>query len=131
MLKRIGLTFSGGVLGGLANSVFLWFLGSSHLTWYLRINISPDLTPEWIYTRIVWGGLWGFLFLLPVTKTSLFKQGLLFSLGPTLVQLFVVFPFKDHVGMWGFQLGLLTPVLVVVVNAVWGLTTALYLKLTK
>jgi hypothetical protein len=39
-------------------------------------------------------------------------------LGPTIVQLFVVFPPKAGKGIMGFELGLLTPLLVVVFNAI-------------
>jgi hypothetical protein len=50
------------------------------------------------------------------------------SLGPTLVQLFWVFPFKAHVGYLGFELGFLTPLLVFVFNAIWGITAALWIR---
>ena len=48
----------------------------------------------------------------------------MFSLGPSLVQLFVVFPVKTEQGVLGLGLGALTPVFVLLFNAVWGLTAA-------
>ena len=63
-------------------------------------------------------------------KTSIFARGLVYSIGPTLVQLFVVFPMKANKGMLGLDLGMLTPVLVVIFNAIWGWSAAIWLKST-
>jgi len=52
------------------------------------------------------------------------------SLLLTLVQLFYVFPYRLHKGLLGWDLGLLTPALVVFFNAVWGLAAAGWLALT-
>ena len=59
------LAFSAGALGGLANSLAVWLFGALGITLALGVGIAPGLTPAWLYPRIVWGGLWGFLFLLP------------------------------------------------------------------
>jgi hypothetical protein len=59
---------------------------------------------------------------------QLVLKGLIYSLGPTLVQLFIVFPFKANQGMMGFGKGALTPVFVIIFNAVWGITAALWMK---
>ena len=82
------------------------------------------------YPRMVWGGIWGLVFLLPFLKNSLYLKGLILSLGPTLVQLFVVFPFKAQKGAMGLDLGALTPMFVIFFNAVWGVAAAYWLKLT-
>lgn len=124
VLRRAAHAFSAGALGGLANSVFLWLLGSLGITALLGLAVAPALTPAWLYPRIVWGGIWGFLFLLPRWTRSWPIMGLAYSLGPSLVQLFVVFPVKTGHGVLGLGLGALTPVLVLVVNAVWGLAAA-------
>jgi hypothetical protein len=55
-------------------------------------------------------------------------RGVLFSLAPTLVQLFLVFPLMAHKGVLGLQLGYLTPLLVIFYNAIWGLAAGLWLK---
>jgi hypothetical protein len=57
-----------------------------------------------------------------------FTRGVLLSLGPTLVQLFWIFPFKAHAGYLGFELGYLTPLLVFLFNAIWGITAALWVR---
>jgi len=128
---KLTILFSSGCVGGIINSLVVWFLGARGVTAALGVKIAPDLTPAWLYPRIVWGGIWGFLFLLPFLKKSLFWRGVLFSLGPTIAQLFVVFPAKASSGMMGLGLGNLTPLFVLFFNAVWGVSAAIWLRLAK
>jgi len=51
-------------------------------------------------------------------------RGLLLSLAPSLFQLFVVFPAWSGRGLGGLELGALTPVFVVLYNAVWGVAAS-------
>ena len=128
LAKRLTVIFSAGCLGGLANSLAVWLFGAYGVTKSLGVRIAPDLSPVWLYPRLVWGGIWGLLFVLPVFRNSVLKRGLLLSLGPTIIQLFVVFPYKADQGMMGMGLGALTPLLVFVFNAIWGLTVAMWLR---
>ena len=130
-LQKISLSFVAGSLGGLTNTIAVWFFGAIGLSAALGVHIAPPLTSPWLYQRLVWGGLWGWLFLLPLTGLSYPVRGLLYSLGPSLVQLFVVFPFQAHKGVLGWQLGYLTPVFVLFYNAIWGLTAGWWLQLTE
>ena len=91
-------------------------------------QIAPALTPGWLYPRVVWGGLLGLLFLLPLWKNKPILQGLIYSLGPTLVQLLIVFPIKAGKGFLGLELGALTPAFVILYNAVWGVVAALWIS---
>lgn len=59
---------------------------------------------------------------------SPYLRGVLWSLGPSIIQLFVVFPFAVKKGVLGLQLGSLTPLFVLLFNAVWGLKAAAILK---
>ena len=128
LAKRLTVIFAAGCLGGLANSLVVWQFGAYGVTKSLGVRIAPDLSPVWLYPRLVWGGIWGLLFLLPVFRNSVLKRGLLLSLGPTIIQLFVVFPYKADQGMMGMGLGALTPLLVFVFNAIWGITVAIWLR---
>jgi hypothetical protein len=128
LARRLTVVFSAGCFGGLVNSLILCFLGAYGVTADLGIKLAPDLTAQWLYGRIVWGGLWGFLFALPFPRGSDLLRGLLFSLGPSVIQLLVVFPHISHKGLLGLRLGLLTPVLVLFLNALWGICTMLWLK---
>ena len=62
---------------------------------------------------------------MPIFRSYLLR-GLVFSLAPTAVQLFVVFP-KVGKGVMGLDLGNLTPLFVLVFNAVWGIVAGLWL----
>ena len=128
---NVSLSFAAGSLGALANSVVLWIFGVVGINTALGVSIAPTLTTGFLYPRIVWGGLWGFLFLLPILPNSISLRGLLFSLGPTLVQLLVVFPFKAGKGFFGLGLGLLTPLFVVFFNAVWGVVASYWYEYSK
>jgi hypothetical protein len=130
LAKNMSLVFAAGCLGGLVNSITLWIFVEFGILSAFNVKVGAPMTPPWLYPRLVWGGIWGFLFLMPLTKQNLFMRGLLFSLGPTLFQLFVVFPYWLNKGMMGTDLGKWTPLFVVFFNAVWGWTTALWLKWT-
>lgn len=131
ILRNASLGYAAGSFGGLANSLEVWVVGFLGITAAAGVKLAPELTFPWIYPRIVWGGLWGFLFLLPFFKESLIVRGIVYSLGLTLVQLFVVFPFKAEQGMMGLKLGTLTPVFVFVSNAIWGVVGSLWLNLIE
>jgi len=125
--QRITVSFGAGCLGGLINSLALWIFGQAGITAHFGVKLTPSLSPQWLYPRLVWGGVWGFLFLLPLLRNDTLLQGLLLSLVPTIVQLFFIFP-EAGKGMLGLQLGQLTPVFVLFFNAVWGVTTAIWLR---
>lgn len=125
------LVFAAGALGGLANSVAVWLFGVLHVTTALGVAVAPAASPEWLYPRLVWGGLWGFLFLSPTPAGPWWLRGLVFSLGPSLVQLLIVFPIKTDAGLLGLGLGALTPVFVLIFNAVWGLVAAWAIKAAR
>jgi hypothetical protein len=128
LAKKLSLVFAAGCLGGLLNSLAVWIFGVIGITSALGVKIAPPLSAPWLYPRIVWGGIWGLLFLLPLMRKRFLYRGLIFSLGPTIVQLFIVFPVKANNGIMGFDLGLLTPLFVFVFNAIWGLTAAIWLR---
>ena len=130
-VKEWSLTFAAGVLGGLANSLVLWFCGAFGINQLLGVALAPKLTAAFLYPRLVWGGLWGFLFLLSFPRLAYPSRGLIYSLGPSLVQIFIVFPSVAHKGVGGIELGYLTPLLVLFFNAVWGLVAAIWLKWTR
>ena len=129
-LRQWTIVFSSGCFGGLVNSLVVWVFGAIGITAALGVKIAPTLTVTYLYPRIVWGGLWGILFLLPYFSQFMILRGLLYSLGPTLAQLFIVFPLKTPQGVMGLQLGVWTPLFVLFFNAVWGISTALWLRLS-
>jgi hypothetical protein len=130
-LRKILIYFSAGCLGALANSLAVWIFGELSITKSLGVSIAPSLSPAWLYPRIVWGGIWGLLFIIPLLNSKLIKKGSVLSLGPTIVQLFIVFPYKSNKGMAGMELGTLTPLFVIFFNWIWGLVTAITIKFSR
>jgi len=130
-MKKLLIFFAAGCVGALANSLTVWAFGHYSITSSLGVSIAPHLSPDWLYPRIVWGGLWGLLFILPILQSKLLLKGALLSLFPTAVQLFVVFPMMAHKSMAGLDLGLLTPLFVIFFNWVWGIIAALSIKHAK
>jgi hypothetical protein len=128
--RSLSLFFAAGVVGALANSLLLSLLGELGVPRALGVALAPDWSAGWLYPRLVWGGLWGLLFVLPLTA-AVVPRGLLVSLAPTLFQLFVVFPAWAGKGIAGLELGLLTPLFVALYNAVWGVTASWWVKGTQ
>lgn len=127
--RNLSVIFAAGALGGLVKAVVAWSFGAAGLNAALGFKMAPALTPLWIYQHIVWGGLWGLLFLLPL-KGSYFLRGVLYSLGQTLVQLVIIFPNMGK-GMLGLELGYMAPVLVACFGVIWGLAAAFWLKFAR
>jgi|TARA_R110002096_G_scaffold183080_8_gene360938 hypothetical protein len=130
-MNKAFIFFTAGCIGGLANSLVVWQFGQLGINASFGVAIAPNLSPAWLYPRIVWGGLWGLLFLLPLWSSRLFLKASLLSLLPSLVQLFIVFPLKANKGVAGLELGLYTPVLVLFFNWVWGIASAISIKISR
>ena len=130
-MRKLLVFFAAGCLGALANSLVVWFFGDTGITRSAGVAIAPSLSLHWLYPRLVWGGIWGLLFILPIHQSSALLKGSFLSLFPTAVQLFVIFPYKAHKGIAGLELGLLTPLFVLFFNWVWGVTTALTIKYAR
>jgi hypothetical protein len=130
LVRNISLTYAAGSLGALVNSFAVWLFGLYGITAALGVKIAPALTPAFLYPRLVWGGMWGFLFLLPFLRDRTFWRGIVFSIPPTLMQLLYVFPTSLGKGMLGWDLGTMTPLVVFVLNAIWGLAASYWLRAT-
>ena len=130
-MKKLLILFAAGSLGALVNSLVIWQFGEHGITHSFGVSIAPALTANWLYPRIVWGGLWGLLFVLPILNATPLLKGSVLSLFPTAIQLFVVFPMMAHQGVAGLALGLYTPLFVIFFNWVWGIVTALSIKYAK
>lgn len=130
-VKTIMICFSAGCLGALANSLAVWQFGELGIARFFGVSIAPSLTPGWLYPRIVWGGIWGLLFVLPFLKSRFLLKGALLSLLPTAVQLFYIFPYQANKGMAGLSLGMWTPAFVLGVNWVWGVVASASIRFAK
>ncbi len=130
-MKKLLVCFAAGCLGALVNSLVVWQFGELGIARWSGVAIAPSLSAGWLYPRIVWGGIWGLLFMLPFFKTRFLLKGFLLSLLPTAVQLFFIFPYQASKGLAGLSLGMWTPLAVLVFNWVWGLVTAVTIRYSK
>ncbi len=130
-LKNMSIAFAAGAVGALANSIVVWLVGLAGVTAAVGVAIAPHLSAAWLYPRIVWGGMWGLLFLLRYPRGGPVIRGLVISLAPSLFLLLYVFPEMAGKGWLGISLGALTPVFVLFYNAVWGVTAALWLRAVR
>ena len=126
--QKVSIAFSAGCFGGLVNSLAAWSLGAIGITAAIGVQIAPALTPPYLYQRLVWGGIWGFILLPPILPASIWLRGILLSLGPTIVQLFIVFPIRLNKGLMGLEFGQLTPLFVFIYNAIWGVCAVSWVR---
>ncbi|MEC9358044.1 MAG: hypothetical protein VX836_09260 [Pseudomonadota bacterium] len=129
-MRAASLAFAAGAVGALLNSLAVWAAGHYGLTARVGVAIHPSFSAAWLYPRIVWGGLWGLLLLLPLAPGRTLIRGLVVSLGPSLAQLLFFFPQQTSHGLGGLGLGLLTPVAVLIFNAIWGISAAYWIRST-
>jgi hypothetical protein len=131
-LRELALCFGAGAAGGAAKGllvlVCVYFPVSAVLGRHLANALHPQNLPHdnGLYARIVWGGLYGFLFLLPVASGSVLLSGLLWGAVITLVQ-WVVLPLLHG----GLQFSLMPVMATLILNSAWGLVTALLLRWIK
>jgi hypothetical protein len=128
IFEKLSVAFAAGTFGGIANGLIVWGFGVLGIAQALGVAIAPPLAKPFIYNKLVWGGIWGFAFLIPMMHGKPWLRGLVISLGPSIVMLLVVFPMVLGKGVLGLTLGALTPVLVLIYNAVWGLAAVWWLK---
>jgi len=129
----MAVCYCAGMIGALANSLALWLSGQLGITAFAGVALAPEWTLSWLYPRLVWGGLWGLLYFLAVggrnARRHWVRKGLWISLLPTLAQLLLVFPRQTPHGLFGLGLGTLTPLFVLLFNAVWGFFTGTFARL--
>lgn len=128
MVRKLSSAYAGGAIGALVDSFNIWILGKAGITSLLGVGLQPEFTAPWLYPRLVWGGIWGLLFLLPVLRGRLYLRGMVFSLAPSAMVLFIMFPSMGK-GILGLGFGTLTPVLVVLLNFVWGIVASFWYQL--
>ena len=130
-MKRLLFYFGAGCLGALVSCVAAWLAGHFGITRSFGVSIPTAFYAGRLYPLIVWGGIWGWLFLFPVFNSRPFTKGTLLSLVPTAVQLFIIYPYHTHKGMAGIHLGALTPIFVFALNWVWGAAASLAIRYSR
>jgi hypothetical protein len=131
IFQNLSCLFSAGAVGGLCNGLIVWLFGYLGITAMMNVQIAPPLTSPFIYSKIVWGGIWGFIVILPIFNKHLVAKGFILSLFPSLVQLLVVFPMRDNKEFFGLALGSWVPLLVLFYNFIWGLVAVYWYRFCK
>jgi hypothetical protein len=125
-LKKLSLVFTAGAVGGFAKTLLQWFLGyNGFLSLFDAKGLGLEFSREIFYNGMVWGGIWGILFILPFLEDSTVIRGIVYSLAPAAVELFIIFPFIDKVGFMGVEgIGRQVPFFVVFFYIVWGIVAS-------
>jgi len=133
LIKTATMAYASGSLGALLNSVALFLAAAVGLSTFFGVSIMTDWSLEWLYPRLVWGGVLAFLFVLPLYQTKWVVRGLVWSIVPTIPHLFIVFPGQADTlgGVENIEVGVITLACVYVFNIIWGLTTSYMLWIFK
>src|SRR6266567_617988 len=123
MIGKVSGSFTGGAIGGLVDSVNIVVLSILGITGLLGVTMAPEFSAPWLYQRMIWGGIWMLLLVLPLWEKRIMLRGCLFSLLPSAMMLFVVLPGMEK-GVLGLGFGTLTPVVVVGLNFIYGMVAA-------
>jgi len=129
MIRKISGAFTGGAIGGLVDSINITMLGKTGISDLLGVSMKPEFTPPWLYQRMVWGGIWMLLLMLPLWKKQTILRGCLLSLLPSAMMLFMVLPNMGK-GLLGLGFGTLTPIVVIGLNFIYGIVAAFWYKAT-
>jgi hypothetical protein len=127
MIRKISAAFAGGALGGLVDSFNIWFMGKVGISDLIGLTMKPEFTAPWLYQRMVWGGLWMLLLLLPLLRGKVLLRGCLFSLLPSAMMLFLVLPGMGK-GILGLGFGAVTPIVVIGLNCIYGMVASLWYR---
>jgi len=127
MIRKISGAFTGGALGAFVDSFNIWFMGKAGISDLIGLSMKPEFTAPWLYQRMVWGGIWMLLLLLPLLKKKVVLRGCLFSLLPSAMMLFMVLPEMGK-GVLGLGFGTVTPLVVIGLNCIYGIVAALWYR---
>jgi hypothetical protein len=129
IIRRISGAFTGGAIGGLLDSINIWVLSNIGITSLMGVSMKPEFTTPWLYQRMVWGGIWMLLLLVPFLQNRTALRGCIFSLLPSAMMLFIILPGMGK-GILGLGFGTMTPVVVVGLNFIYGIVASFWYKYT-
>lgn len=123
LFRRAALYYAAASLGGLAVVLTACSLSQLGVPRAVGVAVNPPLELGWIYRAMVWGGIWGFIFLLPIAIRPLWLKGLVLTLAPVLAALIYFGPARGGV-IFALDKGELAPFYIYLINIPWGLVTA-------
>lgn len=129
IITKVSGAFTGGALGAFVDSFNIWAMGKVGLSDIIGIGMKPDFTAPWIYKRMIWGGIWMLLLLLPIWPKRTIFRGAIFSLLPSAMMLFIVLPSMGK-GILGLGFGAFMPALVIILNFIYGIIASYWYSKT-
>jgi len=129
-IQRAAIYFAAAALGGLCVVLTAWAFGRYGIADIFGVKIKPQLAKGLIYKQVVWGGLWGFIFLLPFRFRFWWIKGLVLTLAPVIAALVYFIPARGG-AMFALHAGALAPVYIYLINIPWGLVTAFLGRMLK
>jgi len=130
MLRKFSCGYAAGTVGALLASTVIWLLAREGIISWMGVSWHPSLTTPWLISHLFWGGIFGLPLTLPILENRVAFRGLLFALLPAAYTLMMLFP-RIGKGILGLNHGPLTPVLLLTVFALWGLTAAGWYRQTR
>lgn len=122
--RAVALCFAAGAAAGFLKCVAAWLTLRYGVAAQLGAHVVGSLSPVVIYPRVVIGGLWGLLFLLPMARNSILVSGLLWGVVVAAAEL-VLFPL---IGGRTPALLNMSVLLALLLWLVWGLAAAFLLR---
>lgn len=117
VFRRLSLAFAAGGVGVIVLIAFLWLLRESGAMASLGLKMPAPKLPDFLYSRIVWGGIWAFLFVLPVMTRQWLLRGLVVGVLASLASIFYFNP--------AWKSAPFTFVIVIfVANSIWGVAAS-------
>lgn len=130
LVKNLMACYAAGTFGSLVNSFVMYVALMIGLEAMFGVSIMTAWTLDWVYPRLVWGGVLAFVFMIPCYQSRPVVRGLVWSILPTIPHLFIVFPGQADLvnGSPMYSVGILSLVFMYIFNCFWGVTASLMLK---
>lgn len=125
MRRKLPIVFASGAFGGFVEALTYYIFSLTGIVTLFGMPAVSGWKPEMVYRPVVWGGLWGIVFFIPLLDEIYILKGVILSLLPTLAAWFIFIPARMPVNMRPGLRGLL---LIIVQNAIWGIVTVLLIK---
>ena len=122
--RAVALCFAAGAAAGFLKCVAAWLALRYGVAAQFGAHVAGSLAPAAIYPRVVIGGLWGLLFLLPMARNSVLVSGLLWGVVVAAAEL-VLFPL---IGGRTPALLNMTALFALLLWLLWGVLDALLLR---
>lgn len=126
LVKNLMTCYAAGTFGALVNSFAMYLALLIGLETMFGVSIMTGWTLDWLYPRLVWGGVLAFVFIIPCYRGRTFIRGMVWSIIPTIPHLFIIFPGQADVvnGYPGFTVGITTILCMYIFNCFWGVATS-------